>query len=108
MSRVVCPPPPPDLSAAAKRVWQQIHAGWEMDDARRPILATALRAADRAAAAREVIDRDGLVLTVGKSTRSHPAVSILKDSELIALKAWRQLGLQGVPAGAPGRPAGAV
>src|SRR5262245_5185799 len=108
MTREVCPSPPADLSAAAKLVWRQIHSGWEMDDARRPILATALRAEDRAGAARAVINREGLVLQVGKSTRAHPAVTILKDSELIALKAWRQLGLQGAPAGVPGRPAGAV
>ena len=35
-------------------------------------------------------------------------LQIVKDSELIALKAWRQLGLQSAPVGVPGRPAGAV
>ena len=102
------PGPPSDLSADAKKRWAQIHQGWAVDDAGRAILEIALRAGDRAAAARKLIERDGQVIAFGKGTRAHPAQSILKDAENVSLKAWRQLGLQGAPAGVPGRPAGAV
>jgi hypothetical protein len=103
------PAPPSDLSGDARKLWALVHEGWAVDDAGRAVLAIALRAGDRGAAARTLIAREGMVVASGKKgTRQHPAVSILKDSEQIALKAWRQLGLQGAPAGVPGRPAGAV
>jgi hypothetical protein len=79
-----------------------------VDDAGRAILSTALRAEDRGGKARALIAREGLIIPHGKSTRAHPALSIVKDAELIALKAWRQLALQGAPAGSAGRPPGAV
>ena len=102
------PPAPKDFSADSRRTWSLLHQGWVIDDAKRPVLATALRATDRAAAGRELLKREGLVVQVGKGTRAHPALQIVKDSELIALIAWRQLGLEGAPAGAPGRPPGVV
>ena len=103
------PKPPSDLSAESRLIWRLVHEGWPVGDAGRPVLMIALRAEDRAAKGRELLKRDGLVVQVGKgSTRAHPALQIVKDSELIALKAWRQLGLQEAPAGAPGRPPGVV
>jgi hypothetical protein len=55
-----------------------------------------------------IVKREGMILGFGNSKRAHPALQIVKDSQLIALKAWRQLGLQGAPAGAAGRPPGVV
>lgn len=108
MTRDASPGPPLDLSAGARRLWRLVHAKWVVDDARRAVLTVTLRAEDRAAAARQLIKTEGLIVAAGKSTRAHPAVAVLKDAELIALKGWRQLALEGAPAGVPGRPAGAV
>ena len=100
------PAAPNDLSLAAKAEWRRIHAGWEVDDSGRMLLTIALRAADRAAAARALVARDGMVVKAGKTTRAHPALAIVKDAELVLLRAWRQLNLDVPPPGPMGRPPG--
>ncbi len=100
------PAPPADLSTASKQVWRTTHAGWELDVGKSEILATVLRATDRRAAARVIVDKDGMVIAVGKSTRAHPLLSVIKDCDQVILRGWRQLQLDVAPAGPPGRPPG--
>ena len=102
------PTPPRGLSKRSKENWRLVHQGWHLDDAGRPMLRVALSAEDRADEAQAIVKREGMIILVGKVRRAHPALQIVKDSQLIALKAWRQLGLQGAPAGAAGRPPGVV
>ena len=100
-------PPPRGLSAAARRWWGQIHAGWAIDDSGRMLLEVALRAMDRRDAALTLIAKEGLVIEDGKGrTRAHPALSVAKDAELVILRGWRQLGLDVAPPGPIGRPPG--
>jgi phage terminase small subunit len=105
--KLAVPAPPGDLSADAKQLWRDVHAGWELDVSGRLLLSTALRAADRAATARRLVARDGMVVvTNGKGTRAHPALAIIKDADQVLLKAWRLLALDVPPPGPMGRPPG--
>jgi hypothetical protein len=71
------------------------------------LLEAALRAMDRRDAALVLVAKDGLVICDGKGrSRAHPALAIAKDSELVLLRAWRQLGLDVEAPGRPGRPPG--
>jgi len=71
------------------------------------LLEAALRAMDRRDAALVLVAKDGLVIHDGKGRpRAHPALAIAKDSELVLLRAWRQLGLDVEAPGRPGRPPG--
>lgn len=85
---------PKGLSAPARTLWRQVHAAWSMDDGARALLEVALRAKDRAAAARAIVDAEGMVVAVGKGVRAHPLIAVVKDAEGIFLKSWRQLGLE--------------
>jgi hypothetical protein len=94
------PRPPGGLSEASGALWRQIHAAWAMDDAGRSILTVVLAALDRKAAAETVIAKQGLML----KSRAHPLLGVVRDCENVALKGWRQLGLE--PPGPIGRPPG--
>lgn len=100
------PPPPHELSAAAKKLWATIHSGWALDDSARVLLLIYLQASDRATTARALITQEGMVISTAKSTRVHPAVAVARDAETTMLRAWRQLGLDVSAPGPVGRPAG--
>ena len=100
------PAPPSDLSAASRQLWRDIHAGWVLDASARVLLTTALRADDRATQARALIAAEGMVITLGKSSKAHPALKVLQDAETTKLRAWRALGLDTVAPGPAGRPPG--
>lgn len=71
-----------------------------MDDAGRSILVVIMEANDRKAAATAIIAKEGLL----KGARAHPLLAVIRDCDNIALKGWRQLGLE--PPGPMGRPPG--
>jgi hypothetical protein len=71
-----------------------------MDEAGRAILTVILQALDRKAKAEAVIAKEGLM----KGARAHPLLAVVRDAENVALKGFRQLGLE--PPGAMGRPPG--
>ena len=94
------PAPLETLSASSETLWNQIHAMWAMDDAGRAVLMVALLALDRKAKAWEIVSAEGLL----KGGRAHPLLGTIKDSDGLALKAFRQLGLE--PPKTIGRPPG--
>lgn len=103
------PRPPKHLSDEAKSIWRQVVAGWEIDEAGLLVLRQALEAFDRLNQARELIDREGIVVTDPSGRkRAHPALAVEKEARLALLRAWRQLGLDVEPPGPVGRPAGGV
>ena len=66
--------PTPHLSAAAKRLWNDIFTEYSIDDAPgMAILRAALESFDRAQAARKAINKDGMTVT-GRDgqVRNHP------------------------------------
>jgi hypothetical protein len=94
------PTPPAGLSPASAGLWRAIHGSWAMDDSGRSILTVILQASDRKAEASAVIAKEGLL----KGARAHPLLAVIRDCDNIALKGWRQLGLE--PPGPMGRPPG--
>lgn len=71
------------------------------------LLQVAMEAWDRAYQARAEVEKDGLlVVDPSGRKRPHPALQIEKDTKLVFLRAWRQLGLDVEPPGPVGRPPG--
>jgi P27 family predicted phage terminase small subunit len=97
---------PKHLTAEARRIWRNMVAEWQFDDATLMILRQALEAFDRLNQAREAITRDGLTILGPSGQRAHPALLVEKDSRNALLRAWRQLGLDVEAPLAHGRPPG--
>jgi phage terminase small subunit len=106
MTRAAIPPAPSDLSTRGKRLWRDVHRDWVLDASADQLLLIALRAFDRADAARALLRRDGLMVAGTRGPRPHPAVSIERSATETALKAWRALGFDTIAAGPMGRPPG--
>lgn len=85
--------PPRTLSAGAKRIWSMIEREWSLDNGARLCLATALKNFDLGEQAAEILRREGLIL----EGKPNPAIKILKDADLLLLRAWRSIGLDVEP-----------
>src|SRR5687768_1413030 len=102
-------PAPTGLSRAARGWWAKLAADYGIDDsAGLLILESALRSFDRAEAAREILDREGIVTTDSRGRpKQHPAVSAERDARAAFLTALGKLNLDVLPArDVPGRPLG--
>jgi phage terminase small subunit len=99
------PRAPAHLSPAARRLWRQVVAEYELGRGEVEILGLALVALDRAAAARRILDEEGIVVAGLHGPRVHPCVAIERSSSLTYGRLLRQLGLDGaVAAGTAVRP----
>ena len=101
--------PPSHLSKDAKKMWKGLIAEYGINDvAGLRILRVALESYDRAQAARETIDREGLTVTdKWKQVKSHPLLPIERDSRAAFLSGLKALNLDLEPLrDGPGRPAG--
>lgn len=100
---------PNHLSKEARRIWKEILEEYDIADAAGlHILRVALEAYDRAQAAREAIDQDGMTLKdkFGQ-TKPHPLLPIERDSRAAFLAGLKALNLDLEPLrDRPGRPAG--
>jgi P27 family predicted phage terminase small subunit len=86
--------PPAHLSTDGRRMWRELIADYELDDAGAlALLQAACEAHDRAQQARRRIDRDGVLLVDRfNQKKPHPAVAIERDARgqmIAALKALR-------------------
>lgn len=88
--------PPADLDEAAVALWNRVlrelrdQGTWQASDV--GCLERYVRAALRARAAREVVDRDGLIAEGGRGQPiAHPALRIARDSERDAAEYARDL-----------------
>ncbi len=89
------PKPPPHLSAAARRLFEQLCLDYDLSDAAAQcLLISACEAKDRADQARARIKKDG-AYTKDKSgkLRVHPAVAVEQQSRNQLLSAFRSLRL---------------
>jgi phage terminase small subunit len=99
------PRAPAHLSPPSRRLWRQVVAAYELGPGEPEILALALVALDRAAAARRILDNEGIVVAGLHGPRTHPCVAIERNSSLTFGRLLRQLGLDGaVAAGTAVRP----
>lgn len=100
--------PPKHLSREAKGIFNAISQEYEISDcAGLKILRVAAEAFDRAQAAREQIDKDGMtVVDKAGQTKPHPLLPIERDSRAAFLAGLKALNLDMEPIKAIGRPAG--
>lgn len=102
-------PKPKHLSKEAKKIWRDILSEYSIIDAAGiRILRVALEAYDRAQAARQAIDKDGMTITDKfNQLKSHPLLPIERDSRAAFLAGLKALNLDLEPLrDHPGRPGG--
>ena len=101
--------PPDHLSADAKRLWTAITEEYVIDDAAGlHILQVALEAFDRSQAAREAIDKCGMILKDRfGAPKPHPLLPVERDARAAFLSGLKALNLDLEPLrNGPGRPPG--
>lgn len=101
--------PPTHLSAAAKKLWNDIFTEYSIDDAAgMAILRVALEAFDRSQEARMVVKKQGMtILGRDGQVRSHPLLTVERDNRAAFLAGLKALNLDLEPLrDAPGRPPG--
>lgn len=88
--------PPAHLTAAAKRLWDQLQADFVLDDAAgRLLLQSALEAWDRQQQARQTIADEGAVVRDRwNQLKANPAVGIERDARTQLHSALRLLKLE--------------
>ncbi len=88
-------PIPQHLSADARKLWQRLCADYVIDDAGGlALLRAACEAFDRSEGARQIIARDGpIVSDKYERSKAHPAVAIERDARGQMIAALRALKL---------------
>ena len=100
---------PSHLSKEAKKIFKDLCAEYGIDDvAGLRILRVALEAFDRAQAAREAIEKDGMTVTDKfNQVKPHPLLPVERDSRAAFLAGLKHLNLDLEPLKSrPGRPEG--
>jgi P27 family predicted phage terminase small subunit len=100
-----CPTPPKGIRPEAVAEWRRLHRDYTIDADALPALVELCEALSRKIEAREVIERDGLIVKdrFGQD-KAHPAISVERDSRLAVLRCLRVLGLPGPEEKQRGRP----
>jgi hypothetical protein len=98
--------PPGKLSGPGMSLWRSVLESYEFSDAASyQVLYQSCACVDRAESCREIIDRDGELLYVGKSVRSHPLLRDEVANRALACRLLARLGLDLEPLrSGPGRP----
>jgi len=89
------PGAPADLQGPGRELWLKLTSSYAIDDEHgRAVLAIACRAQDRAEAARQSIEKDGMtVRDKWNQIKPHPLLSVERDARAASLAAIRQLAL---------------
>jgi phage terminase small subunit len=90
---------PADLSESAREIWVGIYSSAEIDDAARLVLTELCRQHDRLRQAREVIAREGILVSGRYGKKTNPACGVERDSSAAMLRCWRLLGFDQCPIG---------
>jgi hypothetical protein len=93
-------PAAPAHLAGSAMLWRSIVSDFDLESDALAILRVACESFDRAQQARELIEKDGLVINGRRSA----ACDIESSAHATFLRAMRQLGIDEVPAGPIGRP----
>lgn len=87
-------PPPEGLSPASEGLWRALVPAKARSGGRLALLEEALHARDRAASARALLAREGLVAeSHGKMPHAHPAIGIERDAVTQFAALWHALAL---------------
>jgi P27 family predicted phage terminase small subunit len=107
LNKSTVPTPPKHLSAESKALWSSLLTDWEMTDDMLAILRNALEANDRVIEAKNILDKDGLIVIdrFGQKQK-HPAASIERDNRALMARLLASLKLETEAPRGPGRPPG--
>jgi phage terminase small subunit len=94
---------PSHLSVEMRKFWSVVTKEYELEVEALLTLRAACENWDRAQQARELVTKEGLVMSSGKR---HPALDIERQAYVLFLRAVRALGLDIVQPGPVGRPPG--
>lgn len=88
-------PPPPGLSLPARRLWTDAVSAFPFRPTELALLESALRALDRAEAARAQVEAEGLTVVTEATgaVRAHPSIRTEAESRREFRLTWRALGL---------------
>jgi P27 family predicted phage terminase small subunit len=90
--------PPKHLRTETAAWWTQVHTEWRLEQHHSRLLTMACTAWDRAEQAREILERDGIVIGGRQAAvRPHPAVAIERDARIAFSRLVAQLNLDGDP-----------
>ena len=73
--------------------WLDVVGSYDLEPHHVRLLSLAAEAWDRSSEAREVIARDGIVITTPGGVRAHPAVAIERDARLAFARLLREIDL---------------
>jgi P27 family predicted phage terminase small subunit len=92
------PQPPAHLSSSARLWWQTAVQTYVFQEHHLRLLQLVCEAWDRAQAARDLIDREGLTVPGREGgVRPHPAIAIERDARLAVARLVRELDLDTEP-----------
>ena len=92
------PRAPAHLTPDTKVWWRKIVATYVLEDQHLRLLQLAAEAWDRAAQARKLLKRDGLIYRdENDHPRKHPAISIEEQARVAFMRLLRELDLEGEP-----------
>lgn len=99
---------PPNLGEHGLALWRDVQRQYAMTDAGGcEMLRQACQSADRAAALRDQIDRDGVLLRTKTGVRDHPLLKHEIAARSFVVRTLARLGLDLEPVrSGPGRPSG--
>jgi P27 family predicted phage terminase small subunit len=98
-------PCPKHLTAAARRIWRQIVADYQLEERHLGLLRLALEALDSADEARHRIEADGSYIADRYGClKVHPAIAVQRDARIAFARLSRELGLDLEAPTAPTRP----
>lgn len=95
------PEPPEWLKDPERAFWVEVVRDYELGPDALALLELACSALTRWREAREVLDVEGMTLPGRWGERLHPLVGVERDSRIAALRALRELDLEGVPLPTP-------
>jgi P27 family predicted phage terminase small subunit len=92
------PSPPPHLSASARQWWTATTEAYVLEEHHLRVLQLCCEAWDRAQAARERLEQEGLTVSGREGgLRPHPCTAIERDSRLAVARLVRELDLDTEP-----------
>lgn len=85
---------PSTLGKAGVAYWKAVCTEFDLGDDDKTLLESACIMLDRAAAARAIIDKDGVIIEDRfEQKKPHPAIDIERQSQLAFVRIRRELGL---------------
>jgi P27 family predicted phage terminase small subunit len=91
------PQPPSHLSPSAQQWWTSTVEAYILQEHHLRLLQLACEAWDRAQAAREELEKDGLTVSTTQGVRAHPCVAVERDARLAVARLVRELDLDTEP-----------